>query len=257
MPLVATDGIVLHAIDYMETSRIVRLATRDVGLQSVIAKGARRTRGRHGASLDLFAEGAAHLSLRPGRDLHTLTGFDVTRSRPELAADMGRFTAASAIAELVLRFAHDDEHAALYDTLLATLDAIAGAPPGRARVAALAGAWRLVAELGFAPALDRCALCHRPLDPAADAGFSHRDGGALCPACARQRTGVRALPAPARTALRHWVAEAGDASTPGDLDDATGRAHQRLLREFLHEHLADGRPLRAFDMWEGARWAGG
>jgi hypothetical protein len=32
------------------------------------------------------------------------------------------------------------------------------------------------------------------------------------------------------------------------------RAHQRLLREFLREHLADGRTLRAFDVWENERW---
>lgn len=257
MPLVATDGIVLHAFDYMESSRIVRLATREVGLQSVIAKGARRTRGKHGASLDLFAEGAAHLSIRSGRDLHTLTGFDVTRSRPELAADLGRFAAASAIAELMLRFAHDDEHTALYDTLVATFDAIAAARPGQARVAALAGAWRLVADLGFAPALDHCAQCHRLLEPATEVGFSHRDGGALCPDCTRGRPGARTLPASARETIRRWLGSLGEPGVPGELDEATERAHQRLLREFLHEHLTDGRPLRAFDMWESARWAGG
>jgi hypothetical protein len=30
------------------------------------------------------------------------------------------------------------------------------------------------------------------------------------------------------------------------------RAHQRLLREFLEEHLADGRALRAWASWESA-----
>jgi DNA repair protein RecO (recombination protein O) len=35
------------------------------------------------------------------------------------------------------------------------------------------------------------------------------------------------------------------------------RAHQRLLREFLREHLADDRPLRAFDVWERDDWTGG
>ena len=254
MPLVATDGIVLHAFDYSESSRIVRLATRDAGLQSVIAKGARRPRAKHGASLDLFAEGAAQFSLRPGRELSTLTGFDVTRSRPELATDLGRFVAASVIAELVLRFARDDEQVVLYDTLVATLDAIAASPPGTAREAALSGAWRLVAELGFAPALEQCAVCHAPLGDAEAAAFSHRDGGALCAACARGRAGVRTLPARARAAIRGWLAGAGTTTT---LDDASARAHQRLLREFLHEHLTDGRPLRAFDMWERARWATG
>jgi DNA repair protein RecO (recombination protein O) len=38
------------------------------------------------------------------------------------------------------------------------------------------------------------------------------------------------------------------------LGDAETRAHQRLLREFLAEHLTDGRPLRALEMWEEQRW---
>jgi DNA repair protein RecO (recombination protein O) len=33
------------------------------------------------------------------------------------------------------------------------------------------------------------------------------------------------------------------------------RAHQRLLREFVREHLADDRPLRAFDVWERDDWS--
>jgi hypothetical protein len=39
------------------------------------------------------------------------------------------------------------------------------------------------------------------------------------------------------------------------VDVAEARAHQRLLREFLTEHLADGRPLRAFDAWAQEQWA--
>ena len=38
-------------------------------------------------------------------------------------------------------------------------------------------------------------------------------------------------------------------------DDLARRAHQRLLREFLSEHLADGRPLRAYDVWERNGWS--
>ena len=34
------------------------------------------------------------------------------------------------------------------------------------------------------------------------------------------------------------------------LDEAESRAHQRLLREFLREHLTDERPLRAYEAWE-------
>jgi DNA repair protein RecO (recombination protein O) len=80
--------------------------------------------------------------------------------------------------------------------------------------------------------------------------FSHPSGGALCARCSRLAPAGRVLPAEARTALRDFLAGRHDLS----LDDASGRAHQRLLREFLTEHLADGRPLRALELWEQQRW---
>ncbi|MBK8004156.1 MAG: recombination protein O N-terminal domain-containing protein [Gemmatimonadetes bacterium] len=44
MTLVTTPAIVLATWRYGETSKIVRLATQDLGVQGVIAKGALRPR---------------------------------------------------------------------------------------------------------------------------------------------------------------------------------------------------------------------
>ena len=247
MSLVTTAAIVLHAFDYRETSRIVRLITREMGIVSVIARGARRPRSKFGAALDLFASGEAQLTTMMGRDLHTLTAFEATRARPALAESLDRFAAASALAELLLRFAPEQEDPALLDTVTDALDALCTAPPGAADPVALGGAWCLVAELGFAPSLDACVSCHAAIDPAIAVPFQHRAGGALCPSCARQAPGSRALPPEARDAIRGWLGRQG--APP--LDAATVRAHQRLLREFLEEHLTDGgRPLRALLAWE-------
>lgn len=250
MPLLVTDAVVLHAFDYLETSRILRLATREAGVQSVIARGARRSRSRYGSALDLFAGGVAEIHTKAGRELQTLASFDVTHPRTHLALDLDRFTAASAISELMLRFARDDAHDTLFDALIAALERVGDAAPGQATDAALAGAWHLVAELGFAPALDRCASCHAQLGDVEAVRFSHPAGGGLCERCAPLVRGTRTLPADAIAVLRHWIA-----GQPGALDgDGARRAHQRLLREFLQEHLTDGRPLRAFDVWEREHW---
>jgi DNA repair protein RecO (recombination protein O) len=250
MPLLATEAIVLHAFDYLESSRILRLVTRDGGVRSALAKGARRSSRRFGSAVDLFAQGSVQLYAKPGRDLDTLSGFDVERARPELAGDLGRFAGASAIAELTMRLGRDAADPALFDAVEAVLDALAIAPPEATLAATLAGAWRIVAELGFAPTLDLCADCHAPLDAADTVMFSHRAGGALCVRCGRLAPTGRKLPPPARDALREFLAGTHDAS----LDDASARAHQRLLREFLGEHLTDGRPLRALELWEEQRW---
>lgn len=247
MPLVETDAIVLHVFDYSETSRILRLATRDAGLQSVLARGARRSKSRFGSALDLFAEGAAQLQLKDGRDLQTLSSFDVTRSRAELAEEMGRFAGASALAELVLRFSGaDDVSVTLFEVLVDALDRLAAAQEELSIEATLSGAWRLVTELGFAPTIDSCASCHASIDAEGDLPFSHTAGGVLCERCARLYPGGRRLPRDARRALGAWTQGGRIAECEGK----AAKAHQRLLREFLQQHLADGRPLRAFDAWE-------
>ena len=252
MTLVVTEAIVLHAFDYLESSRILKLVTRDAGVRSVLARGAKRSRKRFGTALDLYAEGTAELQMKTGRDLDTLSSFDVARARPQLAAQLSRFTAASTVAELTLRFARDDADPALYDAVAGALDEIALAGEDRVRDIALSAAWRILAELGVAPTVDACAECHAPIDAEAPAMFSHPAGGSLCARCAHLSRAGRTLPAWARGALRDWLS-----GTPHPLSEPNDvRAHQRLLREFVREHLDDSRPLKAFDVWERDAWSG-
>lgn len=245
MPLVATEAVVLHAFDYLESSRIVRLATRDAGLVAVLARGARRPKSAFG-TMDLFAHGTAQISLKPQRDLHTLTAFDIANSRAALGTSLARFTAASMLAELVLRFGHEESARDLFAPLATGLDALQMRPDADAMDAAICAAWQLVAALGFAPAVDECALCHRQISADAAAAFALRAGGVLCPDCASDAPARRQLPPDARHAIRAWM----DGEHVALPDEATRRAHRRLLREFLSEHLSDGRELTAFAAWD-------
>jgi DNA repair protein RecO (recombination protein O) len=246
MPLVVTDAIVLHAFDYQESSRILRLVTRDAGVRSVLARGARRSKRRFGPALDLYAQGTAELQIKAGRDLDTLSAFDVTRTRTGLAGELARFTGASVVAELVLRFAPDAADPELFGAVAGALDLLGDATAVRARDVTLAAAWRVLSELGIAPTTDDCAECHAPIDADASAMFSHPAGGVLCARCSHLARGGRVLPPAARNALRDWLGGLAH-DTAGENE---ARAHQRLLREFVREHLADDRPLRAFQSWE-------
>lgn len=260
MPAIVTTAIVLHAIDYSESSRILRLATREAGVQSVMARGARTSRRRFGSAVDLFAEGEVEYDVRAGRELHTLSRFDVLRSRVALGGSLERFDGASALAEVMLRVAADDETPAdAFDALRAGLDAIAaGTAPAVESIRAI---WRLLSAIGFTPALDSCVQCDRDLPAGLDVAFNAESGGVLCEGCAA-RMPSRRLPASARATIRSWLAgdaapwESGGAevvtSAGGGLDGPTLKAHRRLLRLFVHAHLTDGRPLRAFDAWADA-----
>src|SRR5229473_1443799 len=131
MSLISTPAVVLQTYRYSETSKVVRLATRDLGVQSAIAKGALRPKSRFGAGLELLSEGVAQLYFRETRELHTLGAFDLVDLRRELAADVGRFAGATALAEVMLKMAPPAPLPSAYETLTGALDALAAAPPDR------------------------------------------------------------------------------------------------------------------------------
>ncbi len=249
MPLISTPAIILSAMRYGETSRIVRLATRDHGVQSAIAKGASRPRSRFGAGLQVLSAGQAHLLLSERSDLHTLTAFDLTSLPVRLTADVGRYATATAAAEVVLRVGPAEPHPEAYDALLQGLTELESAGPAELQAVSLRALWRLVAALGFAPALDRCARDGRPLPDPGAVAFSPPDGGALCTLCART-TETSVLPPDARAALGRLVS--GSGLPP--LDDRNAAAHRRLLARYIRFHMAEGAALPALEFWLGQAW---
>lgn len=250
MPLVSTPAVVLATHRYSETSKIVRLATRDHGVQSVIAKGALRPRSRFGASLQLLSEGTAHLMLHERRDLHVLTAFDVGRVPIGLAGELDRYATASALAEIMLRFAPSEPHPASFDVLRESIALLESVPAAAIDAVGIRLVWQLVSSLGFAPALDECVRDGAPLPESGPVAFSTREGGSLCARCASQLEATR-LPAESRTALAALVDP--DADLP-DLDPKHAAAHRRLAARFVRFHLGEGATLPALEFWERRPW---
>jgi DNA repair protein RecO (recombination protein O) len=250
MALLGTPAIVLSTLRYSETSKIVRLATRDHGVQSAIAKGALRPRSRFGASLQVLSEGQAQYLAKEQRELHVLTAFDLQHLRVGLAADLGRYATASVLAEVMLHFAPADPHPESYDLFRDALDALETAPAGEVEALGFRVLWHLVSVLGFAPSLDACVRDGALLPDDGALPFSTREGGALCPACAAQHGATR-LPAAARRDLAALLDS--EAALPL-LDDRHGAAHRRLLARYVRYHLGEGAELPALDFWQRRPW---
>lgn len=250
MPLVSTPAIVLSAMRYRETSKIVRLATRDHGVQSAIAKGALRPRSRFGAALQVLSGGHAQLLLSERRDLHTLTAFDVVTIPVGLTTRVPCYATATMLAELMLRLVPADAHPESFDLLESSLLTLQQVADADVPAAALRAVWRLVTSLGFQPALDRCARDGRELAPDGDIAFSIADGGFLCAGCARG-TDVLSLPASAVDSIR--LLQDPHAALPL-LDERHAAAHRRLLTRYLRHHLGEGAPLPALEFWGTHAW---
>jgi DNA repair protein RecO (recombination protein O) len=250
MPLVTTPAIVLSALRYSETSKIVRLATREHGVQSVIAKGALRPRSRFGGALQLLSEGQAQYFAKEHRELYLLTAFDLGHLPVGLAADLARYASAAALAEVMLRFAPPDPHPESYDLFRHSLLGLESVDADELDAMGFRLLWHLVSVLGFAPSLDACVRDGALLPDQGALPFSTREGGALCPGCAAQH-GATELPAQDRSDLMALLDP--DAALPA-LDARHGAAHRRLLARYVRYHLAEGAELPALDFWLRRPW---
>jgi len=246
MTLVSTPAIVLHALRYGETSKIVRMLTRDHGVQSAMAKGAHRPRNKFGGRLQVLSEGMAQLYLKPHRELHTLAEFDVTDEHQGLARDVRRFTAAAALAEIVMRLSPEEPSPEMYQLVQVGLGSLASGPNEDIDEIALRVLWNVVGLLGFAPSMDVCARDGRRI-PAGGAAFSVADGGLVCRACAAGRATSRLGPDDRRV-LAVFIERSDD--PVGPLSPKHLAAHRRLLTRFVERHVAEGTTLKALALWQ-------
>jgi DNA repair protein RecO (recombination protein O) len=253
MTLVSTAAVVLQTHRYSETSKIVRLATRDLGVQSAIAKGVLRPKSPFGAALETLSEGVAQLYHRETRDLQTLAAFDVTELRRDLARDLGRFAGAAALSLVMLKMAPAAPLPAAYDAFTRGLDALAAAAPHETDAVAARWLWLLVGVLGFAPQLDACVHDGAPVaGNGAPVAFSTAEGGVLCASCAGSVQGASTRLPP--QAYRDLLALNDAGAPPPLLDAAHAAAHRRLVARFVRHHMDESGTLAAIDFWERRAW---
>jgi DNA repair protein RecO (recombination protein O) len=153
-------GYVLHTYAYMETSLIVEGFTRSHGRVSVLARGARRPRSAMRGVLLSFHP--LRLGWSGSGELGNLISAEWSGAIQSLA---GRaLMCGFYLNELLLRLLpRDDPHEALFDFYG---EALRGLAAGSEQGAVLRSfEKRLLAELGYAPLLEREAASGAPIEP--------------------------------------------------------------------------------------------
>jgi DNA repair protein RecO (recombination protein O) len=240
---VKLTALVLRAVDYGESDRVVTLLSRERGKLTAFARGARASRRRFGGALEPFTLVAAELRERAGSDLLGLDSVTPLRAHGGIRGELARIACAGYAAELARELVRDHEpHEELFDLLLAALGALDRGPARPALLRAFElGALRAA---GLAPRLDACARCGGPLPAAGGARFDPGHGGALCEGCAPLAApGAPSLTAGALAALGR-LADGGLAAADAEpLAPAAGRELREALTRFVEHHL--GRRLAA------------
>ncbi|HTK31108.1 MAG TPA: DNA repair protein RecO [Candidatus Saccharimonadaceae bacterium] len=246
MALVRSEGVVLKAQALGDTSRIVTVYTRDLGLLKMVAKGARKLPSRFGYSLEPFSRSRFVFYHKPDRDLHLLSSTDTLSPLGTRIVDLTRLAHAQAALELVDRLVWGEEpHPELYDLLVATLEATVTAPEPALPAITIAFELQVASLLGYRPRLDACASCGKPVSQ--ERLFSPARGGLLCDACAASEPGVIKLSADALAGLSlllsRPVIEAGDyfeVKRSGEI--------LRVVEAFLRNHFQRFQGLRSLEV---------
>ncbi len=160
MPPTFDEGICIRHWDFSETSQTVSLFGRTLGVVRGLAKGSKRERGAFDGGIDLLVRGTFGAIMKPGRELSTLTEWDLLEMYPRLRLDLSSNRAAYYMADLVGRMLQpEDPHPGLYDALARALRTLGGAinpgePDTSGGSALLAFQWTLLVETGIQPTLD-------------------------------------------------------------------------------------------------------
>lgn len=160
MSAVHDQGVCIRHWDFSETSQTVGLFGRATGIVRGLAKGARRERGAFGGGIDLLSRGEFGAILKRGKELATLTEWDLLELYPRLRTDLAANRVAYYMADVVGRMLEpEDPHPALYDRMVESLRALGAtrardepAPDGGQ--ALLSFQWTLLGETGYRPSFE-------------------------------------------------------------------------------------------------------
>lgn len=238
MPTYQADAIVLRRLDYGEADRILTLLTREHGKLAAIAKGARRSKGRNGSTLDLFSR--SRMMLAKGRNLDVIAQTERNGDVRNISGNLQRTAYASLVAEVVDKVL-EDRHPVddIFELVVVTLGRL-NAPDRSCRADAAWFLMRVLDLLGYQPQLTQCPGCNAEL-PERDGWFSPLLGGVLCAQCGSHSQAGSTLSVNGVKVLRVMAADDGELfdrlRLSGELLSEVEQALEAQLEYHLDRHL--------------------
>jgi DNA repair protein RecO (recombination protein O) len=187
-------GVVLRTYKLRESDRIVVIHTAENGKVRAVAKGVRKTTSKFGARLEPMSH--VRLLLCRGRELDIVSQAEAVEPLSPMLSSLDRASQGLAAIEAVDQLSLEREpNAQLYRMLVGVLRSIAS-NPSPLNVAGFY--WKLLANEGMRPELDRCVRCGEGEPASPLVAFDLNEGGVLCRPC---RSG-QAISADALSLLR-------------------------------------------------------
>ncbi|MEX3623765.1 DNA repair protein RecO [Viridibacillus arvi] len=173
------QGIVIRTTPYGEINKVVTLFTKEMGKISVMAHGAKKTKGKLAGVTQLFTNGNYLVSHGRIEGMGTMKQGETLVRYKTLQQDIMRTTYASAIVELVDYLTVDREpNPSMFELIEQALQCIEhGHDPQM--ICSIVEA-KLLSVAGIQPNLDGCSCCKNRQGSFA---FSVTEGGFICHRC--------------------------------------------------------------------------
>lgn len=248
--IVSTDVIVLRSMKYGDTSKIVTLYSRKYGKIRVMAKGARTSKNKFGASLEPMVHSSVVMYKKEHRDLHLLSKCEIASPFLGLNDDGGKMAIGLAMIELVNMVMHDEEeNQPMYTLLLESLRAVDESDKNPENIF-FAFELRMAEIFGYGLNIQHCARCGRSLLNEQATYILLASGSGVCSDCHKEHNvgGVKVSQEILQSLSRLSAAPIRSVS-----DEPTSRSMQSemlaLLQTYLKYHIEGVRTLRSLSLF--------
>lgn len=186
--ILRSEGIVLKAYNFRETSRIITFFSKDFGKLKLLAKGIRKPGSKFGASLELFTHSSVIFYKKETKEIYTLSDSHIIHSFDRLRSNLVSFILASNILNFLSAATPTEEpNPQLFTLSLLTFRLIEDHP----KVMLLWGYLiKALALLGYSPELSRCIECKKL---STSTWLDIERGGIICEGCRGNRKNILVL----------------------------------------------------------------
>lgn len=171
------DGIVVSELEYGETSKIINVLTKDLGIVGMIAKGARTMKSPLRSTTSKLTYGTFYIKYNENK-LSNLTNVDIINNFRNLQTDIEKISYVSYLLELATQVVKNSQSNEVYDLLISSIKKINDGfdPLVITNILEL----KFLEYLGVMPILDCCSVCGSTKSIATLSSFK---GGYLCNNC--------------------------------------------------------------------------
>lgn len=176
------EGIVISEINYRETSKIINIFTKDLGIVGVMAKGARRVKSSLSGLTTKLTYGMFDIYYKE-HGLSTLVEVNILDNFKNIKRDINLISYACYLLELSTQVYKHDNNSDIYSLLISSLKKIDAGYDYQVITNILE--LKLLEYLGIKPVIDSCVSCGKKTDIVTISSYR---GGYLCKNCVQDES---------------------------------------------------------------------